>query len=269
MDMTRKDFLKNGLLAGALALASKARADEPGAAAKPEGAAEAPKHEEGAAPAAAAHAPPPPSAIHFPVIKAGDYDDKKMWAALKTKKKHKFVFQSVQPHIIVPGLASLYIHVQNALNAGEISFGWGHGKVASAAVLLGPSVVLALNDAMWAKYPFGAAFGLKDASGKPETSNVYYKAQTNLSEEGDPGAGGNIYQDWSAEACIKRGTVFMVCHNALTAFAGMMAMQGGGDPKAAVAEWKAALLPGFIIVPAGVGALHAAMEHGWNMMPLL
>jgi hypothetical protein len=268
MDMTRKDFLKSGLLAGALALAGKARADEPGAAAKPEGAAEpAPKHEEGAP--AAAHAPPPPSAIHFPVIKAGDYDDKKMWAALKTKKKHKFVFMSVQPHLIVPGLASLYIHVQNALNAGEVSFGWGHGKVASAAVLLGPSVVLGLNDAMWAKYPFGEMFNLKDAAGKPEKSNVYYKAQTNLSEEGDAGAGGNIYQDWSAEACIKRGTAFMVCHNALTAFAGMMAMQGGGDPHAAVAEWKAALLPGFMIVPAGVGALHAAMEHGWNMMPLL
>ena len=41
----------------------------------------------------------------------------------KTKKKHKFIFESVQPHLIVPGLSSLYIHVQNALNADEFSFG--------------------------------------------------------------------------------------------------------------------------------------------------
>ena len=250
--------------AGALVLAGgRARADEPKPAEAGEG---APK---GGAAEVKPPMSPPPSAVHFPVLRAGQYDDKKMWAALKVKKPHKFVFESVSPHLIIPGLASLYIHVQNALNAGEFSFGWGKGKVASAAVLLGPSVVLALNDAMWAKYPFGAAFGLKDAAGKPETKNVYYPAQTSMSFEGDPGAGGNVYQDWSAEACIKRGTAFMVCHNALTAFGGMMAMQMNADPTATVAEWKANLMPGFMIVPAGVGALHAAMEQGWHLLPLI
>jgi len=271
MNMTRKSFLRNSLLAaGALTLARKASADEPAAAAEPKAAepkAEAPPAEP-AAPKGPP-APPPPSAIHFPVLKPDQFDSKGMWKALKVKKKHKFIFESVHPHLIVPGLSSLYIHIQNALNSGEISMGWGKGKVASAAVLLGPSIVYSLNDAMWAKYPFGAAFGLKDAQGKPETSNVYHKAQTELSFDGDPGAGGNVYQDWSGEACIKRGTTFMVCHNALTAFSGMMAMQMGGDPKAALAEWKANMLPGFMIVPSGVGALHAAMELGWQMMPLL
>ena len=175
----------------------------------------------------------------------------------------------MEPHLIVPGLASLYIHMQNSLNAGEFSFGWGKGNVAAAAVLYGPSVVLALNDAMWAKYNFGNAFGLKDASGKPETANVYYKAQTSMSFEGDPGAGGNIYQDWSGQACLKRGALFMVCHNALSAFSGMMAMGMGTDPKAALAEWKANMLPGFMIVPAGVGALQAAMDTGWKLLPLI
>jgi len=133
------------LCAGALALAGKAKADEPGAEAKP---AETPEHHaEPAKPTEhASETPgtkpptsPPPSAIHFPVLKAGEYDDKKMWKALKVKKPHKFVFESVAPHLIVPGLTSLYIHVQNALNSGEFSMGWGKGKVGSAAVLLGPS----------------------------------------------------------------------------------------------------------------------------------
>jgi intracellular sulfur oxidation DsrE/DsrF family protein len=254
MEMTRGSFLRHALAAaGAVALTStKARADQ-GAPAKP----------------AAPPPPPPPAAVHFPVLKPSEYDEKKMWAELKTKKPHKAIYQSAEPKLIIPGLASLYIHMQNSFNAGEFSFGWGKGNVAVGAVLYGPSIILALNDAMWAKYPFGAAFGMKDASGKPETANVYYKAQTSMSFDGDPGAGGNVYQDWSAEACLKRGAVFMVCNNALNAFAGMMAMQMGVDPKATVAEWRANIVPGFMVVPAGVGALQAAMETGWKMLPLI
>jgi hypothetical protein len=255
MTISRKSFLTHGTLAaGAMALASFKEVKAEEAAKKP---------------AAAAPPPPPPSAIHFPVLKPGEYDQKRMMAALQVKKPHKVIFQSVAPHLIIPGLSSLYIHIQNVLNADEFSAGWGKGNVASAAVLYGPSVILALNDAMWSKYKLGAGFGLNDGTGKPETSNVYYKAQTSMSFDGDPGAGGNVYQDWSAEACLKRGTSFMVCHNALTAFAGMTAMMGGGEGGAVLADWKANMLPGFMIVPAGVGALHVALEQGWKMLPLI
>ncbi len=254
MEMTRGSFLRHALAAaGAVALTSTRASAADAPAAKP----------------AAPPPPPPPSALHFPVLRPTDYDSKKMWADFNVKKAHKLVYQSAEPKIIIPGLASLYIHIQNSLNAGEFSFGWGKGNMAIAAVLYGPSIILALNDAMWAKYPLGASFGMKDAKGNPETANVYYKAETSMSFDGDPGAGGNVYQDWSAEACLKRGAVFMVCHNALVAFAGMMAMGMGADPKATLAEWKANLLPGFMIVPAGVGALQAAMDSGWKMMPLI
>ncbi|HXX30397.1 MAG TPA: hypothetical protein VEJ89_06725 [Myxococcaceae bacterium] len=254
MEMTRGNFLRHTLAAaGVLALASKKANAQTPPPAQP----------------AAAPPPPPPSAVHFPVLKPSEYDEKKMWAELKTKKPHKAVYQSVEPRLIIPGLASLYIHIQNSFNAGEFSFGWGKGNVGVAAVLYGPSIILALNDAMWAKYPFGASFNCKDASGNPEKANVYYKAQTSMSFDGDPGAGGNIYQDWSGEACLKRGALFMVCHNALAAFAGMMAMAMHADPKATLAEWKANMLPGFLVVPAGVGALQAAMENGWKILPLI
>jgi intracellular sulfur oxidation DsrE/DsrF family protein len=253
MTISRKTFLSGGALAAGVAALSgidKARAEEP------------PKK-------AAMPPPPPPSAVHFPVLKPADYDQKKVMAAMQVKKPHKVIFQSVSPHLIIPGLSSLYIHIQNALNAGEFSQGWGKGNVASGAVLYGPSIIFALNDSVWAKYKLGAAFNMMDAKGQPETSNVYYKAQTSMSFDGDPGAGGNVYQDWSAEACIKRGTSFFVCHNALTAFGGMTGMAMGMDPGAVVAEWKSALLPGFMIVPAGVGALHVAQEQGWKMLPLI
>jgi hypothetical protein len=254
--MTRKGFLKQGAVAaGALVLAQATKAAHAEEAAK--------------APDKAPPKMPPPSAIHFKVLKSSDYDSKRMYAALQVKKPHKFVYQSVTPHVIIPGLSSLYIHIQNSLNAGEFSFGWGRGNVASAAVLYGPSVTLALNDAMWAKYPFGEAFNMKNGDGKGETRNVYYPAQTSMGFDGDPGAGGNVYQDWSGEACIKRGTAFMVCHNALTAFAGIMSMQMGLDGAQTLAEWKANMLPGYMIVPAGVGAIHLAQENGWKLLPLI
>src|SRR5262249_35757317 len=255
MAISRKNFLRGGALAaGALGLSNNAAAEQAKTAAP------------------AAKAPPgprPPTAVHFPVLKSTDYDSKKMMATLQQKKPHKFVYQSATPHLIIPGLSSLYIHIQNSLNFGEFSMGWGKGNVGSGAILYGPSVVLALIDAMWANSAIGAAHGFKDASGKPETKNVYYPAQTGMSWDGDPGAGGNIYQDWSAEACLKRGTFFFVCHNALTAFGGMTAMQMGLDPMATITEWKANLLPGFMIVPAGVGALHVAQEQGWKIVPLI
>jgi hypothetical protein len=254
MEMTRGSFLRHALAAaGAVALTSTRALADDVPPAKP----------------SAPPPPPPPSAVHFPVLKPSEYDEKKMWAELRTKKPHKVVYQSVEPHLIIPGLASLYIHIQNSLNAGEFSFGWGKGNMGVAAVLYGPSIIFALNDSIWSKYNFGATFGLKDASGKPEKANVYYKAQTSMSFDGDPGAGGNVYQDWSAEACLKRGALFMVCNNALNAISGMLAMGMGLDPKAALAEWKANMLPGFMIVPAGVGTLQAAMESGWKILPLI
>ncbi len=251
MAISRKSFLTGGgVAAGLMALAIKdARAEEGAAKAMPP--------------------PPPPDKIHFPVLKPSEYDHKKVMAAMQVKKPHKVMFQSVTPHLIVPGLSSLYIHIQNVLNADEFSMGWGQGSVATGAVLYGPSIIFALNDAMWAKYKFGDAFNCKDAHGNGETANVYYKAQTNLGFEGDPGAGGNVYQDWSGEACLKRGSSFFVCHNALFGMSAMTAMKAGLEHAAVLADWKANLLPGFLVVPSGVGTLHVAMENGWKMIPLL
>src|SRR5438132_4314066 len=151
MSISRKNFLRgSALAAGALVLSKKSVAEEPKAA---------------TAAAKPPPGPPPPNAVHFPVLKPSEFDGKKMMAILQQKKPHKFVFQSVGPHLIIPGLSSLYIHVQNALNAGDFSMGWGKGNVGSGAVLYGPSVILALNDAMWAKYNLGAASKIPAASG--------------------------------------------------------------------------------------------------------
>jgi intracellular sulfur oxidation DsrE/DsrF family protein len=185
-----------------------------------------------------------------------------MTQTLQTDKKHKQVFQSVSPLLVAPGVASIYIHMQNAMNAYETSFGYGPGSLATLAVLIGPSIVFALNDAMWTKYKIGPTLNL-------DATNTYYRADSTLDASASPDDPNGMYQDWSAQAVLKRGGSFMVCHNATTAVAGLFAQKNNADAKMVLADFKQNMLPGFKLVPAGVAAVHAAQENGWQLYPII
>ncbi len=200
------------------------------------------------------------SALHFHIVRPGEYDYDRMLRVLKVKKRNKQVFQSVSP-LTFAGVASLYLHMQNSLNAFEFSYGMGPGSLATLAVLTGPSTAFALDDAMWTKYGFGAAFNLAP-------TNVYYPA-TSLRETGSPDDPNSIYQDWTAQAVLHRGGAFMVCHNALTAVAQRVGPKAGMQPDAALAEFMQNVLTGFQVVPAGVAATQLAQEYGWRPYPVI
>jgi hypothetical protein len=200
------------------------------------------------------------SSLHFHILKPGEYDYARMLRTLKANKRNKQAFQSVSP-LTVAGTASLYLHMQNSMNAFEFSYGMGRGSLATLGILTGPSVVYALTDTMWTKYGFGAAFNLA-------ATNVYYRA-TSLKETGSPDDYDSIYQDWSAQAVLRRGGAFMVCHNALTGVAGLIGPKAGMTPDAALADFMSNVLPGFQVVPAGVAATQLALEHGWHSYPVI
>lgn len=217
----------------------------------------------GASIAAAASASSPARAasdIHFHVVTPTEYDHARMVGTLSTKTPNKQVFQSVGP-LTIAGAASLYIHMQNALNAYEFSYGMGAGSLAVLGVLLGPSIVYAFDDDIWKKYNVGTAFSLNPA-------NTYYKASS-LKRTASPDDPDGIYQDWSAEAILKRGGAFMVCHNATTAIAALLSQKAGTTPAAGLAEFEKHLLPGFQMVPSGVAAIQLASAHGWHNFPII
>ncbi|HET9393172.1 MAG TPA: hypothetical protein VFO29_06620 [Candidatus Rubrimentiphilum sp.] len=208
-------------------------------------------------PASAAERTP----VHFHILKSSEYDRAAVLRVLTGGGQHKQVFQAVEPLIIAPGVASLYLHMQNAMNAYEFSMGLG--KLSTLAVLLGPSIVFALNDSMWKKYGFGTAFKL-------DAANDYYRADSNLSLSAAPDDPNGIYQDWSAQAVLKRGGKFFVCHNAMTGIAAVLASKmSGATPAGALADFKKNLLPGFTIVPAGVASVQQAQEYGWRPFPII
>lgn len=147
--------------------------------------------------------------------------------------------------------------MQNSMNAFQFSYP-ERDPLATMGVLMAPAMVFALNDAMWKKYSLGAAFELSP-------TNTYYRASSRLDLSANPDDPNGIYQDWSAEAVLKRGGKFFVCHNATTAVAMMTAMKRGSAPAAVLADFEKNLLPGFAFVPAGVATVQQAVRKGWNL----
>jgi intracellular sulfur oxidation DsrE/DsrF family protein len=202
--------------------------------------------------------------VHFHVLKPEEYDRAAMLQKLAVNNKHRQVFQAVSPLIIAPGIASVYLHMQNAMNAYQFSLGLGN--LSTLAVLIGPSIIFALNDDMWRKYNIGKNVG---ADGLAST-NVYYTASSNLDLNATPDDPNGIYQDWSAQAVLKRGGQFFVCHNAATGMAFMLGQKIGiNDPAVALNDFTKNLLPGFQMVPAGVAAVQQAQENGWKAFPII
>lgn len=203
----------------------------------------------------------PRTPIHFHVLKPAEYNRAAMLRTLKGGGANKQVFQSVSPLLIAPGVASLYLHIQNSMNAYEFSM--GTGPLSTLAVLVGPSIIFALNDNMWTKYGFGKAFNLA-------ATNDYYKADSDLSLRAAPDDPNGIYQDWSAQAILKRGGKFFVCHNAMTAVAAAFSKNvTGGTPAGTLAEFMKNVLPGILVVPAGVASVQQAQSYGWKLYPII
>lgn len=199
--------------------------------------------------------------VHFHILKTSQYNRAAVTAVLKGGGAHRQVFQSVDPIAVAPGIASLYLHMQNSMNAYQFSMGLG--KLSTLGVILGPSIILALNDSMWKKYGFGTAFKLA-------ATNAYYSASSNLDLSASPDDPNGIYQDWSAQAVIKRGGKFFVCHNAMSAVAAVTASKmSGATPAGVLADFEKNVLPGYLVVPAGVASVQQAQEYGWKLFPII
>lgn len=114
---------------------------------------------------------------------------------------------------------------------------------------------LVLNDSIWAKYKFAGMIGAMDPkTNAPATRNIYRDAILL-----HPGL---TYEQILAGTATKATIIFTACDVALHALSGMMAANAGVSAEEALAEWKAALLPGVVLVPSGVYAISRAQEAG-------
>ena len=208
----------------------------------------------------------------YRVLSPKEYDYQAMMAVIRNPTPHKQVFMASSTpgqaegalhllHVALkPDVSALFQHMQLAMNGYNFSLESRGESLATLGVLSGSAVVLGLNDKMWEKYDIGRNFSL------PKT-NQYYRATSNLDPNASPNDPAGLYQDWSAQAVIARGGSFMVCHNALTNVANGIARSGNMPTQDAVEDMAQNLLPGFMLVPAGVTAVQLAQEHGWRLYP--
>jgi hypothetical protein len=166
------------------------------------------------------------------------------------------------------------LHILNYLNTYQTAYKMTPGQQVSAVGTfygIGPtsSIPLAFNDTIWAKYAIGEYLGLKDASGKPYTRNLFNKPTAGelhilMQAMGNP----NIPSFAGAlpaigiESLQKMGTTFLICENALGGWVQELETRGKGKAADIGKDLRANMLPGVIAVPAMVIAIEKAQAAG-------
>ncbi|MGQ0736122.1 MAG: hypothetical protein ACT4QD_21030 [Acidobacteriota bacterium] len=165
------------------------------------------------------------------------------------------------------------LHILNYLNTYSAAYKSAPGTVGAVGTFygIGPqaSISLGFNDAMWTKYALGEYTGLKDASGKPYTRNVFHqptKGDLHLLMQGMGSPVIPSFADYMPLLGIaslqKMGTKFILCANALGAWTLELEVRGKGKAPEIEKELRANLLPGVTIVPAMVIAIEKAQAAG-------
>jgi hypothetical protein len=156
-------------------------------------------------------------------------------------------------------------HVKNSLAAyaDPNGFAGGPNSLHCATVLyMGYSIHLALNDAMWAKYPIGL---MSDEEMRP--ADLTYRSYWTALKK-------NTMIDF-LHPLMDQGLSLFVCNNALSGLSLIIARRIAPsgttvtrDQVVAVHDDLAAnFVPNTILVPAGVAAVNAAQEARFTLMP--
>ena len=155
------------------------------------------------------------------------------------------------------------VHVFNYLNTYKEAYGAKKGEVNAVlscygAPMLPGSMVMAWNDAMWAKYRVGELINLVDPATKvPVTRNVFWQPR-----KGDPVLFGGAFAVAGLANLMEMGTTVLMCNNAFMAWVSWLAGSGRGDAAAIEKDIRANLVPGVVTVPAMVIAIEKAQGKG-------
>ena len=189
------------------------------------------------------------------------------WIA-QVKGTHKYLFDFPQHKHAMP-----LLHIFNYINTYAAAYHVEPGEVGTVGTLYSAgnqaSIMMAFNDAIWAKYRLGAYSGLKDAQGTPYTRNVFNRptpADLHLLLKAIdappiPALAGAM-PAIGIESLQKMGTTFILCANALGIWCLELEARGHGTAADIERELRANLLPGVTIVPAMVIAIEKAQAAG-------
>jgi hypothetical protein len=186
----------------------------------------------------------------------------------EVKGTHRCLFDFPQHKNAMP-----LLHILNYLNTYTAAYGAGPGEVGAVGTFYSvgtqSSIPLGFNDTIWAKYALGDYLGLKDASGKPYTRNVFNRPTPNdlhlvMQALGSPTipALADMVPALGIESLQKMGAKFILCANALGLWCLELEARGKGKAAEIEKDLRANLLPGVTVVPAMVIAIEKAQAAG-------
>jgi hypothetical protein len=198
------------------------------------------------------------AAAGAPASGAAPFDDS--WAARVRRAKHKAVFDApeVQEGL---GIWQSWLFRQGYREAMGAAEAQGALPV---LVLRHRSTVLAVDDALWAKYKLGEVRKINEpGTEKPAARNPWARTRPDT-----PAPQGRMVAilggepEPTVESLLKGGAVVLVCNLALGQIVSEVAKQSGQSEEQARAEVVAGLIPGTILQPSGVYAVLRAQEAG-------
>ena len=172
--------------------------------------------------------------------------------------KHKAVFDSPE---IADGAALQ--HAVGYIDGMRSALAAEFDAVQTVVVIRHAAIPMVFNDAIWEKYQVGKERKVKDESTKKwAVRNPFIgaaalaagSARTSASTADGPSA----TLTWMAS----HNQTLLGCGLATRGYAGIIAAQSKADPEAVYQELKANLVPGVLLQPTGVYAVHRAQEAG-------
>lgn len=172
-------------------------------------------------------------------------NDAERWIGL-IQGKHKQVFDGTSPANAYPlSGAWVFLNTYNELGTPDTELG-------ALVVLRHDAICLALADTLWEKYKLGEYFKVTDKmTNTSSLRNIFWQ-----SKQGDLRS-----PDMAIDRLQTRGVKFCVCAVAIGRISGVLAKQMNLDAAEVKKEWLSGILPGILVVPAGVWALSQAQEH--------
>jgi intracellular sulfur oxidation DsrE/DsrF family protein len=176
----------------------------------------------------------------------------------KPGTRHRMAFDSIGGE----GGAEALGYANNFLHVNEADYGLKPEQVGVVVIFRHMSTPYGYNNSIWAKYGKKFAEQMKldpDSAMRAATMNPVLTA--------DPADKLPKGAEWAADGTLSalapKGVRFAVCGLATTGIAAQLAGKGG-DAKAIEAELKSNLVPGALIVPAGISTVNRAQEHGYT-----
>ena len=170
-------------------------------------------------------------------------------------QQHRIIFDTIS----VKGVGESLNFADNFYKANQSGYGVAGKDLSVVIILRHFSASFGFSDAAWAK--FGVS--LSDWSNLAELG-IKTPAATNPYEANplDPKLSSKGRRLSSVAA---QGARFAVCEMASQVVAFMISKATGADAKAVLEEMKANLIPGAVMVPAGIVTLNRAQERGYTV----